>query len=133
EERGEEATLQAFLEEMALISDADRVTEEMDAVTLMTLHLSKGLEFKNVFIVGMEEGLFPSGQSLGELDPDRLEEERRLAYVGITRARENLYLTHAKSRRIYGQEEYRPPSRFLGEIPAELVTSGGAVYKRPAF
>lgn len=132
EEREDEATLQAFLEEMALISDADKQNEDSDAVTLMTLHLSKGLEYKNVFIVGLEEGLFPSGRSLGDGDPTQLEEERRICYVGMTRARENLYMSYAKSRRVYGQEEYRPVSRFIGEIPEAYIQANAAI-KRPAF
>jgi DNA helicase II / ATP-dependent DNA helicase PcrA len=132
DERGTEATMAAFLEEMALISDADKDTGQTEAVTLMTLHLSKGLEFKNVFVVGLEEGLFPSGKSLDEGDPHRLEEERRLFYVGMTRARENLYLTFARSRRVYGQEETRPASQFLGDIPEEFIQSNTRV-KRPAF
>jgi DNA helicase-2/ATP-dependent DNA helicase PcrA len=120
-ERGDEATILSFLEEMALISEADKMTMEHDAITLMTLHLSKGLEYPNVFIIGMEEGLFPSGKSIENLDPDKLEEERRLAYVGITRAREHLFLTYAQMRRVYGNEEHRPPSQFLAEIPEKYV------------
>jgi DNA helicase-2/ATP-dependent DNA helicase PcrA len=85
----------------------------------MTLHAAKGLEFPSVFLVGMEDGVFPHLRSLGE--PAELEEERRLAYVGITRARERLYLTNAWSRMLYGATQYNPPSRFLDEIPAELV------------
>jgi DNA helicase-2/ATP-dependent DNA helicase PcrA len=132
EERDEEATLQAFLEEMALISDADAMNENSEAVTLMTLHLSKGLEFKNVFMVGLEEGLFPSGRALDDANFDQLEEERRICYVGMTRARENLYMSYAKSRRVYGQEEHRPVSRFIGEIPEQYITANAAI-KRPAF
>jgi DNA helicase-2/ATP-dependent DNA helicase PcrA len=133
DEREDEATLQTFLEEMALISDADKSDDEIEAVTLMTLHLSKGLEFKNVFVVGLEEGLFPSGRSLDEkADPTQLEEERRICYVGMTRARENLFLSYAKSRRVYGQEEFRPVSRFIGEIPEKFLTANAAI-KRPSF
>jgi DNA helicase-2/ATP-dependent DNA helicase PcrA len=132
DERTTEATLAAFLEEMSLISDADKDTAQTRAVTLMTLHLSKGLEFKNVFVVGLEEGLFPSAQSLNEGDPHRLEEERRLFYVGMTRARENLYLTFARSRRVYGQEENRPASQFLADVPSEYIQTN-AQFKRPAF
>jgi DNA helicase-2/ATP-dependent DNA helicase PcrA len=98
----------------------------------MTLHLSKGLEYKNVFVVGLEEGLFPSGRSIDSDNPDQLEEERRICYVGMTRARENLFMSYAKSRRVYGQEEYRPVSRFIGEIPEEYVTANAAL-RRPAF
>jgi len=119
-ERGEEASLQSFLEEMALVSEADNLDETVDSVTLMTLHISKGLEYPHVFIVGLEENLFPS-RSFDGSDEDDLEEERRLAYVGMTRARENLWLTYAKVRRVWGQEQMNPPSRFLKEIPKELV------------
>lgn len=132
EEREDEATLQAFLEEMALISDADALNENTEAVTLMTFHLSKGLEFKNVFMVGLEEGLFPSGRALDDAAGDQLEEERRICYVGMTRARENLFLSYAKTRRVYGQEEHRPVSRFIGEIPEKYITANAAI-KRPAF
>jgi DNA helicase II / ATP-dependent DNA helicase PcrA len=131
-ERGDEATLQMFLEELALVSDADRDTEDEEAVTLMTLHLSKGLEFKNVFVVGMEEGLFPSSRRLDESDPTAFEEERRLAYVGMTRARENLHLSFARVRRVWGQEETRPMSRFISEIPPQYVTHTGGL-RKPHF
>lgn len=120
-ERGDEGTLQNFLEEMALVSEADAYDEAEDFVTLMTLHVSKGLEFPVVFIVGCEEGLFPSARSYDNEDPDAIEEERRLAYVGMTRARQKLFLTYARERRIWGQEQQNPPSRFLREIPEELV------------
>ncbi len=120
-ERGEEASLQSFLEEMALVSDVDQMEDSDNSVTLMTLHISKGLEFPNVFVVGMEEGLFPTGRSLDTSDPDAMEEERRLAYVGMTRARENLFLTYAKNRRVWGQEQQHPPSRFIGELPKECL------------
>jgi DNA helicase-2/ATP-dependent DNA helicase PcrA len=92
-------------------------------VLLMTMHSAKGLEFPVVFILGMEDGVFPHLRSLGE--PDQLEEERRLAYVGITRARERLYLSSAWSRTIFGSTQYNPPSRFLDEIPSELITEVG--------
>ncbi|MGE0633401.1 MAG: ATP-dependent helicase [Pseudobdellovibrionaceae bacterium] len=119
EERGEEATLLSFLEEMALVSDADALKQEQNAVTLMTLHISKGLEYPYVFITGMEEGLFPSGRALEEMTGASAEEERRLAYVGITRAREKLFLTYTRTRRVWGSEQMNPPSRFLAEIPKE--------------
>ena len=111
----------AFLESVSLIADTDELPEGADdtSVVLMTLHAAKGLEFPSVFLVGMEDGVFPHLRSLGE--PAELEEERRLAYVGITRARERLYLTNAWSRMLYGSTQYNPPSRFLDEIPAELV------------
>ena len=131
-ERGEEASLQSFLEEMALVSDADSVEKQENAITLMTLHISKGLEYPNVFIVGMEEGLFPSGRSFESNDPTAMEEERRLAYVGMTRARENLFLTHARSRRVWGQEQSHPPARFLNEIPEEFKTDETSI-SRPKF
>jgi DNA helicase II / ATP-dependent DNA helicase PcrA len=131
-ERQDEATIQSFLEEMALVSDADSIDEKADAVTLMTLHLSKGLEYKNVFMVGLEEGLFPSGRALDENNGDQLEEERRICYVGMTRARDNLFMSFAKSRRVWGQEEHRPVSRFIGEIPPQYVTANMPL-SRPAF
>ena len=111
-------TCDEFLEQVSLVSPTDELDDQSE-VTLMTLHTAKGLEFPLVFIVGMEDGIFPSFMSLG--DPDQLEEERRLAYVGITRAEEQLYLTLAESRWIYGQQQYNTPSRFLREIPDELV------------
>jgi DNA helicase-2/ATP-dependent DNA helicase PcrA len=132
QERGEEATLTQFLEEMALVSEADKVETVDDYVTMMTLHISKGLEFSVVFIIGMEEGLFPSARSFDASDPESVEEERRLAYVGMTRAREKLFLTYARSRRVWGQEQSHPPSRFLKEIPAEFLTTDAAG-KRPKF
>ncbi|MEZ0392340.1 MAG: ATP-dependent helicase [Pseudobdellovibrionaceae bacterium] len=117
----EEATLQSFLEEMALVSDVDSLDEEQNSVTLMTLHISKGLEYPYVFIVGLEENLFPSAKSVDESnDENSLEEERRLAYVGMTRARQKLFLTYARSRKVWGQEQFNPPSRFLKEIPESL-------------
>ena len=133
QERGEEATLTNFLEEMALVSDADSIEEGSDYVTLMTLHISKGLEFPVVFIVGMEEGLFPSARSIDATDPDSVEEERRLAYVGMTRARRRLFLTHARSRRVWGQEQMHPPSRFLKEIPERFVHSQSRIPRPSQF
>ena len=106
-----------FLERVSLLSDADEVTDDA-GVILMTLHAAKGLEFPVVILIGLEDGIFPHLRSM--TDPDEMEEERRLAYVGITRAQERLYLTHAWSRLIFGQTQYNPPSRFLDEIPAEL-------------
>jgi len=119
EQNGDEATLEGFLEEVALISDLDNLDDSSDRVTLMTLHSAKGLEFPNVFLVGMEEGLFPSSQS--EMDGFKLEEERRLAYVGITRAKKHLWLTRAGYRMQFGRTASNPPSRFIGEIPKELI------------
>ncbi|HEX4924423.1 MAG TPA: UvrD-helicase domain-containing protein [Bdellovibrionales bacterium] len=126
-ERAEEATLVHFIEEMALVTDLDRRSEDEETVTLMTLHLSKGLEFPYVFIVGMEEGLFPSRQSFDNMDPTRLEEERRLAYVGMTRAEKQLWLTHARQRFFRGAEERNPPSRFLKEIPEKYLEKQSAI------
>jgi DNA helicase-2/ATP-dependent DNA helicase PcrA len=120
---GEPATLPAFLEQVALVADADSIPdsggEDAGVVTLMTLHTAKGLEFPVVFLTGMEDGVFPHLRSLG--DNKELEEERRLAYVGITRARERLYLSRAVTRSAWGQPQYNPPSRFLDEIPASLL------------
>jgi DNA helicase-2/ATP-dependent DNA helicase PcrA len=131
-ERGDDASLTNFLEEMALVSDADEMNETDNFVTLMTLHISKGLEFPVVFIVGMEEGLFPSARSIDASDPESVEEERRLAYVGMTRARRRLFLTYAKTRRVWGQEQMHPPSRFLKEIPERYVYRQSRI-QRPAF
>ncbi len=116
--------VQAFLESVSLVTDMDTVEgEEQSAITLMTLHSAKGLEYPVVFLTGLEDGIFPHVRSLG--DPDELEEERRLCYVGITRARERLYLCHAWSRTLFGATDYYPPSRFLNEIPEELVNTVG--------
>jgi ATP-dependent DNA helicase UvrD/PcrA len=111
--------VQAFLEAVSLVTDLDDIEGEKRAITLMTLHSAKGLEFPVVFLTGLEDGVFPHMRSLGE--PDELEEERRLCYVGITRARERLYLCHAWSRMLFGRTDFYPPSRFLSEIPEELV------------
>jgi DNA helicase-2/ATP-dependent DNA helicase PcrA len=132
-ERGKDASLVSFLEEMALVSDADDMKEDRNAVTLMTLHISKGLEFPVVFIVGLEEGLFPSFRSMDDLDPSSVEEERRLAYVGMTRARENLFLTYAQSRRVWGQEQFHQPSRFLDELPKKFVQWKKPLSLKPSF
>ncbi|MEW5762150.1 MAG: DNA helicase PcrA [Bacillota bacterium] len=112
-------TLSEFLAELALLTDLDRYDERADAVTLMTLHSAKGLEFPVVFLVGMEESIFPHARALYE--PRELEEERRLCYVGITRAQERLYLTHCAQRMLYGRYGENRPSRFLEEIPPELT------------
>ncbi|MGH8946905.1 MAG: 3'-5' exonuclease, partial [Acidimicrobiia bacterium] len=115
--------LELFLESTALVADIDEWEEGAGAATLMTLHTAKGLEFPAVFIVGMEDGVFPHMRSLG--DPDELEEERRLAYVGITRAQDRLYLTSAWNRMLFGGSSYNPPSRFLQEVPEALLTKAG--------
>jgi DNA helicase II / ATP-dependent DNA helicase PcrA len=117
------ARVQAFLEAISLVTDLDETDPEQSTVTLMTLHSAKGLEFPVVFLIGLEDGVFPHVRSLG--DPDELEEERRLCYVGLTRAEERLYLCHAWSRMMFGATDYRPPSRFLEEIPPDLVASTG--------
>ena len=112
-----------FMEQVALVADSDEVDGDESRVILMTLHTAKGLEYPVVFLVGAEEGVFPHIRALTE--PDELEEERRLAYVGITRARERLYISHAWSRTLFGSTQYNPPSRFVDEIPAELVEAIG--------
>ena len=114
-----ENTLQEFLESITLSSDIDNMEDTDNAVTLMTLHSAKGLEFPVVFLVGMEEGIFPSFRSMEE--PKEVEEERRLCYVGVTRAKENLFLTCSKMRTMFGSTSYNLPSRFLDEIPVELL------------
>ncbi len=116
-----EAALVDFLEDVALMSDTDEYDEKMDAVTLITLHAAKGLEFAVVFIVGMEEGMLPHIRSYD--DEAQMEEERRLCYVGITRAKERLFLLRAFRRHQMGVGTHNPPSRFLQDIPIELITS----------
>lgn len=117
----ENASLNGFLEEVALLTDIDNYNSAADTVTLMTLHAAKGLEFQEVFLIGMEEGIFPGSQSL--YHPQEIEEERRLAYVGITRAKRRLYVTNTYSRQLFGKTSYNPPSRFIGEIPEQLIES----------
>ena len=119
-----------FLEQVALVADTDELSDD-DKVVLMTLHSAKGLEYPVVFLVGMEEGLFPSSRALTE--PTQMEEERRLAYVGITRAQRKLFVSHAWSRQLFGTTTYSPPSRFLDEIPAELIEQSGAVGGRSSY
>ena len=119
----EHSSLDDFLEAVSLVSDADDIDGDDSKVVLMTLHTAKGLEFPAVFMLGLEEGVFPHLRSLGE--PKELEEERRLCYVGITRARERLYLSHAWCRTLWGSTQYNPPSRFLSEIPEELTELAG--------
>ena len=118
QERAEEPTLSEFLQQLSLYSDQDDLSEEKSLVTLMTLHNAKGLEFRAVFLIGMEEGVFPHSRSLEE---QGLEEERRLAYVGLTRAKERLTLTHAASRSLWGSRGYNLPSRFLDELPQDEI------------
>ncbi|MFG2816552.1 DNA helicase PcrA [Streptomyces sp. NPDC048410] len=136
-EDGEQGTLADFLERVALVADSDQIPDEEDGdgvITLMTLHTAKGLEFPVVFVTGMEDGVFPHLRALNQTK--ELEEERRLAYVGITRARERLYLTRAALRSAWGQPSYNPPSRFLEEIPAthlEWKRTGAASAPASAF
>ena len=125
ERNGEEPTLENFLADVALVADIDDAELGEDAVTLMTLHSAKGLEFPDVFLVGMEEGIFPHSRTL--MNDDEIEEERRLCYVGITRAEKYLFLSNARTRTIYGRTQYYTPSRFLQEVPRNLVH----VIKRP--
>src|SRR5918994_1335192 len=118
-QRDPDGTLADFLEQVSLLGEQDQYDEEAGSVTLMTLHNAKGLEFPVVFVIGLEDGVFPHYRSMS--DPAQLEEERRLMYVGVTRARERLYLTFAWSRTLFGSTSYSPPSRFLGEIPSEFI------------
>ena len=125
DKRADEPSLDLFLQEISLYSDSDALADTSSLLTLMTLHNAKGLEFPVVFISGMEEGVFPHQRSL---DEQNVEEERRLAYVGITRAMDRLYLVHARARTLWGAAQYNIPSRFLDEIPTELTerqTIGG--------
>ena len=122
-ERNPESGLSEFLEQVSLVSDLEQGESGQPSVTLMTLHAAKGLEFTTVFMIGMEERLFPHVRSLEDLDG--MEEERRLCYVGMTRARERLYLLNARRRYLFGQEQCNPPSRFLKDIPEELLDDGG--------
>ncbi len=124
EDRDEKATLSGFLEEVALVADIDTLEEDQDYVVLMTLHSAKGLEFPHVYMAGMEDGLFPSYMTVVGDDPEELEEERRLCYVGITRAEQKLTLTCARSRMTRGEIHYNRISRFIGEIPPELLDTG---------
>jgi DNA helicase-2/ATP-dependent DNA helicase PcrA len=123
-EKNQDAGLSEFLEQVALVSDLEQGETGKPSVTLMTLHAAKGLEFKAVFMIGMEERLFPHVRALDDLDG--MEEERRLCYVGMTRARERLYLLNARRRYLFGQEQINLPSRFLKEIPGELLDDAGA-------
>ncbi len=125
---GEYEDLDSFLEAVSLVADSDDLEEEASKVVLMTLHTAKGLEYPVVFMVGLEDGIFPHLRSLG--DPDELEEERRLCYVGLTRARERLFLTNAWCRTLWGSTQYNPPSRFLKEIPESLTRMVQSVRSR---
>ena len=129
EQTGEQPTLSGFLEEVALVADIDNLDEESDYVVLMTLHSAKGLEFPYVFLAGMEDGLFPSYMTITADDPMELEEERRLCYVGITRAMKELTLTCARRRMVRGETQYNKSSRFLREIPEELLGGRKELHK----
>lgn len=133
EETHEEPSLSEFLEEVALVADIDRAEEGDDRVLLMTLHSAKGLEFPHVYLAGMEDGVFPSYMTIMSDDPMDIEEERRLAYVGITRAKDDLTLTCAKQRMLRGETQYNPVSRFVKEIPPELLDNRLPTQKKPEF
>ena len=128
EREDEERTLSAFLAKVALYTDLDRASQKEEQTVLMTLHSAKGLEFPVVFLIGMEEGVFPHSRSF--IERAELEEERRLCYVGITRAKQRLYLTHCWRRTLYGTTRFNEPSRFLKEIPDELLTLDDPIEKR---
>ena len=130
EQTHDEISLTDFLAEIALVSDVDSMDDKNEKVRLMTIHSAKGLEFEHVYMVGMEDGLFPSYMTIVSDDPSDMEEERRLAYVGITRAMEDLTLTYAKSRMIRGETQYNPVSRFVREIPPELMDNTVPTVKR---
>ncbi len=130
ENAGEDASLAGFLDEIALYTDLDNHDPNEDAVVMMTMHSAKGLEFPSVFVVGMEEGIFPGLRAIGEAE--EMEEERRLCYVALTRAKERLYLTCAGQRMLFGRTTNNQPSRFAGEIPAELLEQSGRSYLDPA-
>ena len=115
--------LSAFLERCALVADVDKYDENADAVVLMTVHSAKGLEFPVVFLPAMEEGVFPGTQNINSVDPTDMEEERRLAYVALTRAKDKIYITHTRNRMLYNQTSYNPLSRFIGEIPDGLISN----------
>lgn len=125
EENAENPTLDELLEEIALVSDVDNLNSTDDKVVLMTIHSAKGLEFPYVFLCGMEDGLFPGSMTINSGNPEDMEEERRLCYVGITRAKKRLYLSSARQRMMHGSNSYNPISRFIKEIPQELLDLGG--------
>ena len=124
QDKDEKATLSGFLEEVALVADIDSLDEDQEYVVLMTLHSAKGLEFPRVYLAGMEDGIFPGYMSINAGDREELEEERRLCYVGITRAEQELTLTSARRRMVHGETQYNPMSRFVKEIPRELLDTG---------
>lgn len=125
EETAEHPNLEELLEEIALVSDVDSLNSSDDKVVLMTIHSAKGLEFPYVFLCGMEDGLFPGSMTINSGNPEDLEEERRLCYVGITRAKERLFLSSSRQRMMHGSNSYNPISRFIKEIPQELMDMGG--------
>jgi DNA helicase-2/ATP-dependent DNA helicase PcrA len=130
QQQAEEPRLDEFLQQISLFSEQDNIRDDEGIVTLMTLHNAKGLEFPIVFIIGWEEGVFPHSRSIEEGD---LEEERRLAYVGITRAKRELYLSFARTRALYGGRDWNLPSRFLDELPADLTDVQQQEQRRTAF
>ena len=127
----ENATLEDYLENVALVTDLDQAEDERGYITLMTLHSAKGLEFPNVFMTGLEEGIFPTSRA--QMDDERMEEERRLCYVGITRAQKRLFISRASHRMLYNQVNHNPASRFLGEIPERLLQDEWAERTQAAF
>jgi DNA helicase-2/ATP-dependent DNA helicase PcrA len=139
ENTAEEPTLGGFLEEVALVADIDSMDDSEDRLTLMTLHGAKGLEFTKVYLAGLEDGLFPGSAAVNSEDPDEMEEERRLFYVGVTRAKKELTLTCARLRMVNGENRYSRRSRFLDEIPPQMVEDGkkrsgdGAGYGRSGY
>ena len=130
EQTHDEISLSDFLAEIALVSDVDAMDDQNERIRLMTIHSAKGLEFEQVYLVGMEDGLFPSYMTIVSDDPSDMEEERRLAYVGITRAKEELTLTYARARMVRGETQYNPVSRFVREIPSELMDNTIPTVKR---
>ena len=127
-QNAEVPTLAGFLEEIALYTDLEQYNEGDDAVVMMTMHSAKGLEFPNVFLVGFEDGLFPGMRAIGDME--EMEEERRLCYVAITRAKENLTISYAKQRMLYGRTNASLPSRFLREIPEDMVVKKGGYHSQ---
>ena len=130
EQTHDEISLSEFLSEIALVSDVDSMEDKNDRIRLMTIHSAKGLEFEHVYMAGMEDGLFPGYMTIVSDDPSDMEEERRLAYVGITRAKNDLTMTYARSRMVRGETQYNPVSRFVREIPTELMDNTVPVTKR---
>ena len=130
EQTHDDISLSEFLEEIALVSDVDSMEDKDDRIRLMTIHSAKGLEFEHVYMAGMEDGLFPSYMTIVSDDPTDMEEERRLAYVGITRAKDDLTMTYARARMVRGETQYNPVSRFVREIPTELMDNTVPTGKR---